>query len=122
MNSYCFLLDEHITHEIAHGLRQRESNIQAFVIGQPEAPGLGTPDPDLLHWIEEHGCLLVTNNRSTMPVHLRDHLAIGHHVPGILIIPNRSSLGNIVDQLFLIWAASRPDEYRDRIVYLAVRR
>jgi hypothetical protein len=78
MSPPCFLLDERIPRAIARGLHHREPGIRVFVIGGPEAPTPGTPDPDLLCWIEERGCLLVTNNRATMPpVHLRNHLAAG---------------------------------------------
>jgi hypothetical protein len=93
-----------------------------LAIGQPGAPPKGTPDSELLQWIEQHNYLLVTANRSSMPAHLRDHLSAGHHVPGILILPRQWDLGRALDELHLIWAASLPDEYRDRIVYLAVRR
>jgi hypothetical protein len=75
-----------------------------------------------LQWIEQNDYLLVTANRTSMPIHLRDHLAAGHHVPGILILPRQWNLGRVLDELQLIWAASFPDEYCDRIVYLAVRR
>jgi len=116
MSSPRFLLDEHITHEIAHGLRQREPRIRVCMLGQ-----LGAPDPELLSWIEDQDCLLITNNRSTMPVHLHEHLAAGRHVPGILSVPKRIALGPLVDELYLIWAASLPGEYQDRIVYLPLR-
>jgi hypothetical protein len=123
MPSPCFLLDEHIPHSLARGLLLREPAIQIFVIGGKSGePGIETPDQDLLRWIEEHGCLLVTNNRSSMPRHLSDHLAAGRHLPGILVVPRRLALGEIVDELHLIWAASQPDEYRDLIVYLPVSR
>ena len=117
-----FLLDEHITPVIQAQLAAREPGIRVLVIGQPGVPPKGTPDPELLRWIEQHGYLLVTANRASMPVHLSAHLAAGHHVPGILILPRQWDLGRVLDELHLIWAASLPDEFRDRIVYLAVRR
>jgi len=117
-----FLLDEHIPHAVARGLRRREPSIHILVVGYPSAPAVGTSDPDLLHWAEEHGCLFVTNNRATMSGHLRDHLAAGGHVPGILVISRRLSLGDVIDELYLVWAASHPDEYQDRIVYLPLTR
>jgi len=49
---------------------------------------------------------------------LRDHLAAGNHVPGILLIRRRYTWGQVIDDLYLIWDASTPDEYRDRIEYL----
>jgi len=62
--------------------------------------------------------LLVTSNRSSMPVHLRDHLATGHHVPGILVLNPDMTLGETLDELLLIWGASEAEEYRDLLLYL----
>jgi hypothetical protein len=55
-----------------------------------------------------------------MPVHLRDHLLAGRHVPGIFILHNKMSLRETVDELALIWLATEPDEYTDLIGYLPV--
>ncbi len=56
-----------------------------------------------------------------MPGHLRDHLAAGGHVPGILVVPFPLGIGALVEELILIWGASLPDEYQDQIVYLPLR-
>ena len=57
-----------------------------------------------------------------MPNHLRDHLAAGHHIPGILIAPRRLTLGMVIEELLLIWGASLPDGYCDLIVHLPLAR
>ena len=62
--------------------------------------------------------MLVTNNRATMPVHLRDHLAAGRHIPGIFILNPGMSKGETIDDLTLIWAASEASEHVDRLSYL----
>ena len=122
MSQYCFLLDENMAHRaIRKLLPQREPRIQALVVGEPGAPPLSAPDTDLLAWVEEHGCLLVTRNRASMPMHLRDHLAAGRHVPGILVVPQRMAPWQVSEQLYLLWSASQPDEYQDQIVYLPLR-
>jgi hypothetical protein len=121
MSPPCFLLDENMPHRaIRKLLRRREPEIHVWVIGQPGAPALGSSDLELLVWIEQHDCLLVTRNRASMPGHLRDHLAAGRHVPGILIMPKRLTEWQVADELHLIWGASLPDEYRDQLVYLPV--
>ena len=121
MNPPCFLLDENMPHRaIRKLLRRREPEIRVWVVGQLDAPALGSRDPELLVWIEQHDCLLVTRNRASMPEHLRDHLAAGRHVPGILIMPKRLTEWQVADELYLIWGASLPDEYRDQLVYLPV--
>lgn len=116
MSVPCFLLDEHVSHAIVRGLAVRASDLQVFVMGEAGAPAIGTLDPEPLIWIEEQGCLLVSNNRKTMPVHLREHLHAGRHVPGILIIPPYPAIGIIIDELLLRHGAS------DQYVYKAGRK
>jgi hypothetical protein len=115
----CFLLDENMPHRtIRRLLGQREPGMHLWFVGQHSAPALGTEDPELLIWIEEHDCLLVTRNRASMPRHLRDHLAMGRHIPGVLICPIPLADWKVAEELQLVWAAMRPDEYVDQIVYL----
>jgi Domain of unknown function (DUF5615) len=57
--------------------------MEVVAIDDPEAPSAGTSDPAILVWLEQHGYILVTENRSSMPRHLPDHLEAGRHVPGI---------------------------------------
>jgi len=119
MNGLCFLLDEHVPVFIQAQLERMEPELSVYAIGDGIAPPKGTPDPDILIWIEAHGCMLVTNNRSTIPVHLRAHLDQGRHVPGIIQLPRRMrNVGAILDDLLLIWGAGRPGEFQDQIVYL----
>ncbi len=121
MSVVCFLLDEHVPLIIQAQLERVEPKMRVYAIGGDDAPPKGTPDPDILRWIEEHGCMLITNNRATMPVHLRAHLALGRHVPGIVQLPRRMDIGEVLEDLLLLWGASQPDEYRDQIVYLPLR-
>jgi len=121
VSSLGFLLDENMPLALRAQLVRRESALRVSVVGQPGAPSKGTPDPDLLVWIEDQDCMLVTRNRASMPRHLRDYLASGRHVPGILILPWMLNLGSVLDDLLLIWGAGLPDEYRDQITYLPLR-
>jgi len=112
-----FLFDENMPHRaIRKLLRAQGASIQCWVIGEPGAPAIGSLDPELLVWIEENDCLLVTRNHASMPVHLRNHLALGRHVPGILTMKFRLAPWQMVEDLLLIWGASLPGEYQDQIV------
>jgi len=115
------LIDENLSPVIALQLRRHEPEMRVLAVRQPDAPSGSTPDPQLLCWIEENDYLLVTNNRASMPGHLRDHLATGRHVPGILVVPFPLDIGALVEELILIWGASLLNEYQDQIVYLPLR-
>jgi len=113
-----YLLDENVPHAIRDGLLRRRPEVEVIVIGREIAPPLGTPDPEILCWIEREGYILITGNRSTMPQHLREHLEAGKYIPGILILPRRYTIGGVIEELLLIWEIDYPDEFQNKITYL----
>lgn len=110
-----FLLDEHLAPAIKEQLQRREAAIEVLCIGDVSAPPRSTLDPDILIWIEQHHYILITNNRKTMPTHLSDHLLAGRDFPGILLINEGTSIGELVLELLLIWATSEAEEYNGLI-------
>ncbi|MCX7853493.1 MAG: DUF5615 family PIN-like protein [Caldilineales bacterium] len=116
MSPLCLLFDENVPSFIQAQLARLEPGLRMYRVGDDPAPATGTPDAAILLWIEAHGCMLVTNNRASMPSHLADRLALGHHVPGIIQLPQRMNVRVILDDLRLICAAARPDEFLDQIV------
>ena len=118
MSDLRFLIDENAPHSIGDQLRLRQPDLIVQNVGDGQAPPLGTPDPDLLLWMEREGVCLVTRNRSSLPRHLRDHLASGHHAPAIFTLRSGASLIDVIDDLLLIYAAAKPDEYQDQIAYV----
>jgi hypothetical protein len=111
-------MDEDTPGAIRDQLLRRQPEMDVLAVGDDMAPAYATPDPQLLRWIEREGYVLVSRNRRTLPRHLREHLEAGGHVPGIFLLRRRSSLGQIIDDLILIWETGRPDEHRDQLVYL----
>ena len=113
-----FLIDEHVNRAIQKQLRRFQPDIEVLAIGDPGAPAVGTPDSEILIWIEKHGYILVTENRSTMPNHISEHHASGHQFPGIIWLRPAIGIGQIVEELFLIWATSDAEEFRNRTFYI----
>ncbi|KYC38298.1 hypothetical protein WA1_38875 [Scytonema hofmannii PCC 7110] len=113
-----YLLDENVDKVYQRQFLRRSLNLVMWVVGDPGAPPRGTLDPEILDWCEEHNFLLVTNNRTSMPVHLADHIAQGRHIPGIFILNDKLTIGETVDELILIAEGSFEGEYQDQIVHL----
>lgn len=118
MSKIRFLIDENTPHAIGDQLRRRRSNLVILAVGDENAPPLGTADPDILLWLERESTCLITRNRHSMPPHLKDHLAAGHHVPGIFTLRPRAAMGQVIEDLLLIWEAAQSDEYQDQIVHI----
>jgi hypothetical protein len=113
-----FLLDEHVNPAIQRQLRRLAPTLDVLLIGESNAPPKGTPDPDLLIWLEENNYILVTENRSTIPVHLADHFAQERHIPGIFWVRPNVDIGQIIEELYLIWLVSTADEYQNRTLFI----
>lgn len=115
-----YLMDENVNPVYAAQLRRRRPDLVVWSVGEPSTPTWGTLEPEILIWCETHNFILVTNNRSSMPIHLTEHLAKNRHVPGILILNPEMSIGETILELILIADCSFDKEYVDRIVYLPI--
>jgi hypothetical protein len=113
-----YLIDENMTPALADQLRRRQPAVVVACVGDALAPPKGTLDPEILRWLETHGFTLVTRNRKTMPKHLHQHLVQGHHIQGILTWRPNASLGEVIEDLLLIWELADADEYQDQIIHI----
>lgn len=82
-------------------------------LGDSDVLPLGTEDPEILLWAERHGRILVSVDRGTMSRHLADHLAAGHHSPGVFTLRTEFPLREILDFLVLAAFATDPAEWAD---------
>jgi hypothetical protein len=118
MNSPRFLVDEDVPAELVKALRASAPNLEILQVGELGAPPKQTPDPALLLIADATGRVLLTKDRSTMPQHLSDHFAAGHHTAGVILMRNGLSLAVYRDELRLIWGATTADEWIDKTDYL----
>ena len=113
-----YLLDENVDPSYKTQLHRRNPDIVMWVVGEPGVPPRGTLDPEILLWCEEYDFVLVTNNRTSMPVHLVDHITAGCHVPGIFLLNPKLTMGQNIDELIVVAEGSFDNEYQDQIVNL----
>ena len=116
----CFLVDEDIAAGIIQSLRTRESTIDIFDV---KAEGLrGMKDEELLELAAQQDRILISHDRQTMTRAFHERLRNGKQSPGLLILSQQpGSIGEIVDWLLLIWAASRREEWRNQVAFLPIR-
>jgi hypothetical protein len=109
-----FLIDEDLSLDYAKELRRHHPAIDVLRVGAVGAPAFSTLDPDILLYCEQEHRALVTENRSTMPVHEQAHLAAGHHHYRIFKLRKGYSIGACLNELHLIWDASEAEEWFDQ--------
>lgn len=117
-----FLLDENVPGRLWRAIQRHNEEqpdfINAVRVGEPLDLPLSADDPSILLWAERNGRLLITEDKSTMPVHLAKHLANGHRCPGILMLVAGISVVQLIEYLALIAHASQGVEWQDRIEYI----
>lgn len=113
-----FLLDENLWPMMKTLLLRCNPAIDVLRVGDEGGPPLGTPDPDILEYVERTQRMLVTNNRKSMPGHVAEHFAAGRHHYGILQVRTERPLPEIVESLHIIWGASVYEEWKDRTVWI----
>ena len=117
-----FLLDEHLRgplwtmiqrHNLSSDLR-----LDIVRVGDIVDLPLGTLDGDLLLWAERENRILVTEDKRTMLRHLAEHLAAGHHSPGVFVVRAGFSWAEVLDALVLVAHAGDPADYSDVVTFL----
>ena len=81
-----------------------------------EADLEGVPDPEVLALAAGQDRILVSHDFQTMPRHFGDFLEAGNSSPGVLLVSQRLPVGDAIEELVLIWAASDADEWQNRIL------
>ena len=71
-------------------------------------------DPDVLKKAAQEGRVLVSHDRKTMPGYFGQFI-LTEKSPGILIVSQKMPVAQVAEELFLIWYASEPEEWLNRI-------
>jgi hypothetical protein len=54
--------------------------------------------------------MLVSHDENSMPAHFREFLQSGNESPGLLLVPQGSATGLVIESILLIWVASEAHE------------
>ena len=118
-----FLLDEHISPEVAEGLRRRASKVVVQWLGEWEAGGfLGLPDDQLLEEAGRQKLTLVTYDRRTIPLLLVSWAEQSRDHAGVVFVDLEtmppSDFGSLIRGLHALWKETRQWDWTNRIVTL----
>ena|SRR5437868_12569356 len=117
-----FLVDENLRGPLWQAILRHNNRtdfaIDAVRVGDEKAPPLSASDTDLLLWAEHEDRIVISVDRSTMPMHFSDHLQAGHDSPGLILLRKSARIAQVVEFLSLAAHASEPEEWQNRIEYL----
>ena len=112
-----FLADADLKFQIVVAVRQLEPTID--FMSANEAGLAGIKDPQVLLYAAQQGRMLVTHDRDTMPRHFYSFIK-SHPSPGIVVIPQSFRISSVANDLVLMWAASKQEEWANQIVWVPV--
>ncbi len=92
--------DENFHGGIVRGLRRLFSNLDLVRVQDVGLSGID--DPGLLSWANKESRILLTHDRTTMPLHAAERFRNGLNVAGVFIVDDRASLGHLIDELALV--------------------
>ncbi len=118
MSQMRFVLDEHVPVALQSAVWRLEPAIDVVCVGRDGAPVKGTPDAELLAWAEGESRALLTDDRTTMPLHVADHVARGRNTWGVFLLRRQFSLGEFAATMLLCWTASEAEEWKNYLGYL----
>jgi hypothetical protein len=115
-----YLLDENLSPRVTLTVRRHYPEIDVLRVGDTGAPAFGTLDPELLNWLDAHQRVLVTDNRSSMPNYLADHLAAGSQHWGIFYVRKSVPLLPLADALYVYWSTTQAEDWLNLTEWLPV--
>jgi hypothetical protein len=117
------LLDEHISPDVASGLRRRTRSIVVHAMAEWEAGGfLGQDDAVCLRQACAKGLTLVTYDRRTIPPLLKVWAEEGRAHGGVIFIDEKTisqaDIGGLVFALFKLVKEAGKWDWTNRVVFL----
>ncbi len=111
--------DEDLDNDIVRALRRRLPT--ADVLRVQDAGLSGHGDPAVLEWAATSGRVLITHDVSTMTKHALDRLREGRSMLGIIVIPQRTAIGAIIEDLVLLVTCSVEEDLAGQVLFLPLR-
>ena len=110
-----FQADNDLNQIIVSAITRREPEVDFQTAHMAGLYGLS--DPEVLALAARNGRILVTHDLKTMPEHFAMFVA-AQISPGVIMVPQRLPVGEVVGDLLLIWHTSSAEEWRNRIASL----
>jgi hypothetical protein len=110
-----FQADENLNQAIVYGVSRREPSVD-FQTPQ-EAGLLGATDQTLLQKCAFENRILVSHDIKTIPGRFAEFIT-RQTSAGVLLIPQRASVGEAIETLLMIWNSCDASEWENRICYL----
>jgi hypothetical protein len=116
IRSLSLLTDEDFQGGVIRGLLRLQPELD---IVRVRDVGLGgANDPTILAWAAEHGRVVLTHDRATMPRHAYERVDMGLLMPGVIVVPRWLGYGPAIEQILICTECSREGEWEGQVLHL----
>lgn len=110
------LADENFSGDIVRGLLRQKPQLDLLRV--QDSGLLEADDPVILTWAADHDRIVLTHDRATMPPFAYERLRAGEPMAGLFVVDDRLGIGQAIEELLLIEAASQQAEWAGLVLYL----
>jgi predicted nuclease of predicted toxin-antitoxin system len=111
-----FQADADLDGRVLRGLRRAAPEID--IRSAADAGLAGLDDLEVLRLAADEGRVLISQDRRTMPGHFHRFVGSGANSPGVVLLREGISIATAIEELWLIWAASEPGEWLNRLLWI----
>jgi hypothetical protein len=111
-----FQADADLRQSIVDGVRLHDPSIDFASAAEGNLEGI--PDPEVLEIAASQGRILITHDKRTMAEHFRNRLEEGNSSPGVFLVSQSAPIGEVVEAIVTVWAASETWEWENQLRYL----
>lgn len=115
MTPICFQTDADLKQSIVSGVWRRQPGVDFQSANAANFEG--KTDQEVLAIAAKDGRVLVTHDRKTMPLEFAEFITTQTSA-GVLILSQTASANEAIEWLLLVWEASIPEEWLNRLVTL----
>lgn len=110
------IADEDFNRRIVRGLRRRMPELDIVRVQDTELSG--ADDPEVLEWAADQERLVLSHDVATMTAFAYQRVREGKAMPGVVEVRQDLPIGQAIEDILLLAAASRSGEYEGQVIYL----
>lgn len=112
-------IDENFDRHILRALLRRLPELDFRTV---QSEGLaGADDREILAWAANESRVLVTHDVRTVTRYAYERVERGEVMPGVIEVPTRASISDVLDDLILLASCAAAEDCRDQVIYVPLR-
>jgi hypothetical protein len=116
MSRPTFLVDQDFNEHIVEGLLRREASIDLI---HCRDVGLAEElDANILEYAAGRQRIVLSHDVNTMSAAAAQRIATGLGMSGLFLAPQTCPVRTVIEELFLIWAATEAEEWQNQVRFL----